>query len=134
MNQMAKPLSNDEIADLIAKDHHGSISVSTLARVFATLAEVAKLRELVDGRPTPANAIKAPVPDDAFEIPQAHIAAMTFNADKTPRAVRVRSVHLPGGDAWMPFACLHEHSEVYQNGDRGPLLVLRRFAEEKGWA
>lgn len=48
----------------------------------------------------------------------------------TERAIRVRLAS--GSVHWIPKACVHDNSEVYEKGDEGKLVVLAKFAEREG--
>ena len=36
-------------------------------------------------------------------------------------------------DVWIPWACVHDDSEIYKEGDVGTLRVADSWAEKKGW-
>lgn len=48
-------------------------------------------------------------------------------------ALLVSAPFFPDGEAWVPYNCVHEDSEVYRKGDHGTLLVKDWWAEKKGW-
>lgn len=58
----------------------------------------------------------------------------------TPQAMRVRLTRTVNGretvtEAWVPKACVHDDSEVFDARDnaRGKLVVKQWWAEREGW-
>lgn len=59
----------------------------------------------------------------------------------TPQAIRVRFTRSASGrpvtyEGWVPKACVHDDSEVFDAGDNasGRLVIKTWWAEREGWA
>lgn len=57
---------------------------------------------------------------------------------KTEKAIKVIGTDLPdpSEEYWIPNAMIDDDSEVFtdkNHGNEGNLIVLKKFAEEKGW-
>jgi len=50
---------------------------------------------------------------------------------QTSKAILVRDV--VGDTHWVPNSVVHDDSEVWQQGDRGDLIVESWFAEKEEW-
>jgi hypothetical protein len=52
---------------------------------------------------------------------------------ETERAVLVKSDELPDGEMWIPQSQVHEDSEVWCEGDEGPMIITEWFAKKEGY-
>lgn len=43
-------------------------------------------------------------------------------------------VELEGEEKWIPKSCIHDDSEVYDDGHEGELVLKKWFAEKEGLA
>lgn len=50
----------------------------------------------------------------------------------TPKAIKVRSPHLPNMEEWFPETQVHDDSEVFEKGDTGDLIITKWIANQKG--
>jgi hypothetical protein len=72
------------------------------------------------------------VPEEAFELDGVVVVRAT------PRAILFECPELLGEDGapvptWCPKSCIHETSQVRDEGDEGRLVVMRWFAEGRRW-
>lgn len=53
--------------------------------------------------------------------------------EERPTAILVRAKGNALDERWVPKSCVHEDSEVYEDGTDGDLVVVQWFAAKKGW-
>jgi hypothetical protein len=68
----------------------------------------------------------------AFKIEDCRIL-LRRKKGQTITAILVTAPFFGGEDEWIPWACVHDDSEIYNQGDQGMLLVTDSWAEKKGW-
>lgn len=67
-------------------------------------------------------------PSDAFDVR----AAVAVRASESDKALFVEAPEFDE-QLCVPRSCIHKDSEVYEVGHEGTLLIVRWFAEKKGW-
>lgn len=70
---------------------------------------------------------------ESYLDPIAYTAEECVALANTDKAVLVRGPDVPGGKAWIPYACLEPDSEVRYRGDQGSVLITHDFAASNGW-